>query len=120
MFYCQRMSVTLIDLQYGEQEFAAEVAALIESGVISVPENPEAVAGPTLVDETDFFDDGSGLQMSQVDALEWELWAGVEQDEAERLLLELKAPAWAFLPPGGELAVALDQVRPGSRRSPPL
>jgi hypothetical protein len=106
------MSATLIDPQYGEQEFAAEVAALIESGLISVPENPEAPAGPTLVDETDFFDDGSSLQMSQVDALEWELWAGVEQDEAERLLLELKAPAWVFLPPGGELAAALEQVRP--------
>ena len=97
----------MVDPQYGEQEFAAELDALIESGVIAVPEDPEAPGGPTLIDEVDFFDD-SCFQMSQVDALEWDLWAGVEQDEAERCLLELKAPAWVFLPPGGELAAALE------------
>ncbi|TCC14015.1 DUF222 domain-containing protein, partial [Kribbella sindirgiensis] len=47
-----------------------------------------------------------------VDGLEWELWAGAEQDEAEREMLRLKAPAWAFLPPGAALAAALESVRP--------
>ncbi|HWD81949.1 MAG TPA: DUF222 domain-containing protein, partial [Kribbella sp.] len=50
--------------------------------------------------------------MSRIDALEWELWAGVEQDEAEREMLRLKAPAWVFLPPGAELAAALEPLRP--------
>ncbi|MFF0270779.1 DUF222 domain-containing protein [Kribbella sp. NPDC004536] len=50
--------------------------------------------------------------MSRVDALEWEEWAGVDQDEAERFMLRLKAPAWVFLPPGAELAAALEELRP--------
>src|SRR2546429_587789 len=50
--------------------------------------------------------------MSRVDALEWELWAGVEQDDAERTMLELKAPAWVFLAPGAELAASLEELRP--------
>src|SRR2546426_11445842 len=50
--------------------------------------------------------------MSRVDGLEWELWAGVEQDEAEREMLRRKAPAWVFLPPGAALAAALEELRP--------
>ncbi len=50
--------------------------------------------------------------MSKVDALEWELWSGVDQDESEREMLRREAPAWVFLPPGAELAAALENVRP--------
>jgi hypothetical protein len=50
--------------------------------------------------------------MSRVDALEWQVWAGVEQDDAERAMLADRAPGWVFLPPGGELATALEGVRP--------
>ncbi|GAA1151022.1 hypothetical protein GCM10009630_56700 [Kribbella jejuensis] len=50
--------------------------------------------------------------MSRVEAFEWQEWAGVEQDEAERVMLRLKAPAWVFLPPGAELAAALEELRP--------
>lgn len=106
------MNAVMVDRRYGEGEFDAEVAALIESGVIAVPDDPEAPGGAVLVDETDFFDPELSRQMSQIDALEWELWAGVDQDEAERCLLEDRAPSWVFLPPGGDLAVALEQVRP--------
>ncbi len=102
----------MVDPWYGEQAFAAEVDAVFDSGVTSVPEDPESPGAPRMLDETDYFDHYPSPQMSRVDALEWELWAGVEQDEAERCLLRLKGPAWAFLPPGGELAAALEQVRP--------
>ncbi|MFF0268743.1 hypothetical protein [Kribbella sp. NPDC004536] len=50
--------------------------------------------------------------MSRVDWLEWQEWAGVEQDQAEREMLRLKAPAWVFLPPGAELAAELETLRP--------
>jgi hypothetical protein len=50
--------------------------------------------------------------MSKVDALEWEVWAGVDQDDAERAMLADRAPGWVLLPPGGELAAALEGVRP--------
>jgi hypothetical protein len=106
------MSIGAIDLDYDEHEFVAEIDALLEAQLIPVPEDPEAPGGPTLLDESVFYDDGQTFQLSAVDALEWELWAGVEQDEAERFLLEERAPSWAFLPPGGELAAALEQVRP--------
>jgi len=49
---------------------------------------------------------------TRVDELEWELWDGVDQDDAERALLAVEAPAWVFLPPGGELATAVQDTRP--------
>ncbi|MGW6196739.1 DUF222 domain-containing protein [Kribbella sp. NPDC055110] len=65
---------------------------------------------PRFLGEEDWYDELP--PMSRVDGLEWELWAGVEQDEAEREMLRLKAPAWVFLPPGAELAAALEELRP--------
>ncbi|RZT15002.1 uncharacterized protein DUF222 [Kribbella sp. VKM Ac-2569] len=65
---------------------------------------------PRYLGEEDWYDDLP--PMSRVDGLEWELWAGVEQDEAEREMLRRKAPAWVFLPPGAELAAALEELRP--------
>ncbi|GAA0587970.1 DUF222 domain-containing protein [Kribbella sandramycini] len=62
------------------------------------------------LDESDLYDDLP--QPSKVDELEWALWDGVEQDEAEREMLRREAPPWVFLPPGGELAAALESVRP--------
>ncbi len=62
------------------------------------------------ITEDDLYDDLP--PMSKVDALEWELWSGVDQDEAEREMLRREAPAWVFLPPGAELAAALENVRP--------
>ncbi|GAA1651293.1 hypothetical protein GCM10009744_48750 [Kribbella alba] len=106
------MSIGAVDHEYGEQQFAADLDALLEAGLIPIPDDPEAPGGPRLLDEKDFYADGASLQLSAVDALEWELWAGVEQDEAERCLLQDKAPAWVFLPPGAELAAALEPVRP--------
>jgi hypothetical protein len=106
------MSTVMVDPEGGERPWADELADLIEAGVLSVPDDPEAPDGPRYLDEFDFRDDEFGFQMSRVDALEWELWAGVEQDEAEKTLLELKGPDWVFLPPGGELAAALEPVRP--------
>ncbi|WP_405060056.1 13E12 repeat family protein [Kribbella sp. NBC_01505] len=64
------------------------------------------------ITEEDLYDDLP--PMSKVDALEWELWSGHDQDEAEREMLRREAPAWVFLPPGGELAAALENVRPQS------
>ncbi|TCO44970.1 uncharacterized protein DUF222 [Kribbella antiqua] len=49
---------------------------------------------------------------SRVDDLDWQEWHGVEQDEADRALLALDAPAWLSLPPGGALAAALEDTRP--------
>ncbi|WP_350277218.1 DUF222 domain-containing protein [Kribbella sp. HUAS MG21] len=65
---------------------------------------------PRYLAEEDLYDELP--PMSRIDALEWELWAGVEQDEAEREMLRSKAPAWVFLPPGAELAAALEELRP--------
>ncbi|GAA1692486.1 hypothetical protein GCM10009745_42340 [Kribbella yunnanensis] len=62
------------------------------------------------ITEDDLYDDLP--PMSKVDALEWELWSGVDQDEAEREMLRREAPAWVFLPPGADLAAALETVRP--------
>lgn len=103
------MDIGVVDLDFGGQSFAAEIDALFESGAVGGPD-PEFLAGPRFIDEVDYFDELP--PMSAIDVLEWELWAGVEQDEAERALLEAKAPAWAFLPPGPELAAALARVRP--------
>jgi hypothetical protein len=102
----------VVDREYGGQSFADELDLLLESGVIRAPEDPDCPTGPVFVDEADYC--GELPRLSAVDALEWELWAGVEQDEAERRLLAENAPAWVFLPPGAELAAALAQLRPQS------
>ncbi len=71
-------------------------------------DDPEA---PTVFSEEDAYDDDLP-PMSAVDQLEWELWASADQDEAERFMLRQSAPAWVFLPPGGDLAAALEETRP--------
>jgi hypothetical protein len=112
LFYYQRMEM-LIDPEYGEHGFAEEVDALEAAGVFVAPDDlcdPDDPDGPLWLSEEDLF--GELPPMSRVDALEWELWAGVDQDEAERFMLQQKAPAWVFLPPGAELAAALEPVRP--------
>ncbi|TCC23173.1 hypothetical protein, partial [Kribbella sindirgiensis] len=83
-------------------ELSAETAAMEATGSLVRPddlydpEDPDCASGPRFLDEEDLYDDLP--PMSRVDGLEWELWAGAEQDEAEREMLRLKAPAWAFLP----------------------
>ena len=72
--------------------------------------DPEDPHPPRFLGEEDLYDDLP--PMSRIDGLEWELWAGVDQDEAEREMLRLKAPSWVFLPPGANLAAALESVRP--------
>src|SRR3954468_11806633 len=101
----------LSDPVYGDQDFAAELAALDAAGLLVPPAGPEAPDGPVEVLAVDWYDDAP-QRMSRVDALEWEVWAGVEQDDAERAMLADRAPGWVFLPPGGELATALEGVRP--------
>jgi len=101
----------LTDPVYGEQGFAAELAGLDAAGLLVAAADREALDGPVEILEVDWFDDAP-QRMSRVDALEWEVWAGVEQDEAERAMLAERAPGWVFLPPGGELAAALEGVRP--------
>ena len=83
------------------------------AGALMPPEDlpdPADPRPPRYVGEEDWYDDLP--PMSRVDGLEWELWAGIEQDEAEREMLRRKAPAWVFLPPGAELAAALEELRP--------
>ncbi|NIK60684.1 DUF222 domain-containing protein [Kribbella shirazensis] len=72
--------------------------------------DPEDPHPPRFIGEEDLYDDLP--PMSRVDWLDWLEWAGVEQDEAEREMLRLNAPAWVFLPPGAELAAALEKLRP--------
>jgi uncharacterized protein DUF222 len=94
-------------------EPAAELAELDATGAYAAPADlydADSLDPPTYLSEEDIFDDLLP-PMSKVDALEWELWAGVDQDEAERAMLRRKAPGWVFLPPGAELA-ALEPVRP--------
>ncbi|TDO60013.1 uncharacterized protein DUF222 [Kribbella sp. VKM Ac-2571] len=93
----------------GEQALAGAEAgwALVPPDDLPDPADP---CPPRYLGEEDWYDDLP--PMSRVDGLEWELWAGVEQDEAEREMLRLKAPAWVFLPPGAELAAALEELRP--------
>ncbi|MFF1819283.1 DUF222 domain-containing protein [Kribbella sp. NPDC058245] len=71
------------------------------------PDDPDAIVA---LSADDLF--GEPYQANKVDDLEWELWSGLDQDEAEREMLRRSAPAWVFLPPGGELATALEPVRP--------
>ncbi|MEU4608661.1 hypothetical protein AB0F43_37205 [Kribbella sp. NPDC023972] len=90
-----------------------------------LPEDLDAPGGPRFVSEQDQWDAeldellGRG-RCSRVEDLEWEEWHGIDQDEAERALLRLDAPAWAFLPPGGDLAVALEETRPRTMSPMPL
>ena len=93
-------------------ELAADLASMEAAGVLCPPDDlgdPDDPHGPGLPTE-DLYDDLP--PMSAVDALEWELWCGVEQDEAERAMLRRQAPDWVFLPPGAALASALEPVRP--------
>ncbi len=82
-----------------------------------LPEDPDDPEGPRLISEQDQWDAELDAllgrdRFSRVDAVEWELWDGVDQDEAERELLRRAAPPWVFLPPGGELATELEETRP--------
>ncbi|MFG1911428.1 DUF222 domain-containing protein [Kribbella sp. NPDC048928] len=105
-------------------ELSAETATIEAAGGLVPPadlcdpDGPDGAIDPCFVDWQDPYDDMYGdayglPAMSRIDALEWELWAGAEQDEAERVMLRLKAPAWVSLPPGAELAAELDELRPG-------
>ncbi|MET9275011.1 DUF222 domain-containing protein [Kribbella sp. NPDC003557] len=85
----------------------AEVAYRPPPDDLYDPDDPHP---PRFLSEEDLYDDLP--PMSRVDQLEWELWAGVDQDAAEQEMLRLKAPAWVFLPPGAELAAALEELRP--------
>src|SRR4051812_6895634 len=98
------MKSGVVDREYSGQSFADELDLLLEAGVISAPEDPDSPGGPRFLDEIDYYTELPSL--SAVDALEWKLWAGAGQDEAERCLLAESAPAWVFLPPGAELAAA--------------
>ncbi|MFI7066348.1 DUF222 domain-containing protein [Kribbella sp. NPDC050124] len=94
-------------------ELAAESDALQALGALAPPDDlrdPDDPDGPIVLSEEDLFDDLP--PMSRIDAIEWELWSGADQDESEREMLRRKAPSWVFLPPGAELATALEPVRP--------
>jgi len=94
-------------------ELAAEWVDFEAAGLLAPPGDlydPDDPAAPALLSEEDLYDDLP--PMSQVDALEWEFWAGVDQDENERAMLRRQAPDWVFLPPGAALAAALEPVRP--------
>src|SRR5262245_6788382 len=97
-------------------EVAAELAELEAAGALVPPDDlvdPDDPGCPGFFREEDLYDELlPAVPMSKVDALEWELWAGVDQDEAERAMLRRKAPGWVFLPPGAELAASLEPVRP--------
>jgi len=82
-----------------------------------LPEDPEVPGGPRFVSEQDQWDAELDALLgrnrySRVDDREWEEWHGIDQDAAERALLAVEAPTWVFLPPGGELATAVDDTRP--------
>jgi hypothetical protein len=113
VFYCIGMAV-MTDPDYGEVDLAAELDARAAAGALLPPMDVEArdlSDGPMEISEMDFYDTASH-RLSEVDALEWELFAAIDHDEAERFLLEDKAPPWMTLPPGGELATALERLRP--------
>src|SRR5512144_619682 len=57
-----------------------------------IPEDPDDPAGPRFISEQAQWDAELDAvlgrnRFSRVDSVEWELWDGVEQDEAERELL---------------------------------
>jgi hypothetical protein len=91
--------------------FAAELAALDAAGVLVPSQHPEARPGDTFA--PDWFDpcELDGGELARVTQVEWELSGADEQDEAEAALLAERAPAWISLPPGGDLATALEGVR---------
>src|SRR4051794_37920454 len=79
------------------------------SDISDIPPDPDDPNGPRFVDELDIWDAELDVllgrnQFSRVDTLEWELWDGHDQDQAERELLRRTAPPWVLLPPGGDLA----------------
>ncbi|TCO43732.1 hypothetical protein EV646_112310, partial [Kribbella antiqua] len=81
------------------------------------PTDAEIPGGPLVLTEQEWLDAElddalGGHRYSRVDEFEWQEWHGVDQDEAERALLALGAPAWLSLPPGGALATALEDTRP--------
>lgn len=119
------MRESTIDRSGDDVVIADPVASwtLVPSGVaptlenLDIPEDPDAPDGPRFVSERDELDAELDVllgrnRFSRVDTLEWELWDGVDQDEAEREMLRRNAPAWVLLPPGGGLATALEQTRP--------
>ncbi|MFI6827228.1 hypothetical protein ACIBG5_09025 [Kribbella sp. NPDC050241] len=84
---------------------------------LDIPADPDDPNGPRFVSEQDEWDAELDVllgrnRFSRVDTLEWELWDGHDQDQAERELLRRSAPPWVLLPPGGDLASALEQTRP--------
>jgi len=97
---------------------AAELAELEAAGALLPPDDlcdPDDPYGPAFLGEEDLYDELlPPVPMSRVDAFEWEQWAGIDQDEAERAMLRREAPDWVFLPPGADLAAALEPVRPNN------
>ncbi len=91
--------------------FAADLLAREAAGALLAPpdpdEPPDEIFAPDWFDSYDL-DDGLDARIAH---LEWELYGAESQDEAEAALLADRAPAWMTSPPGGELAVALEQVR---------
>ncbi|MEV0798101.1 DUF222 domain-containing protein [Kribbella sp. NPDC050281] len=84
---------------------------------LDIPADPDDPNGPRFVSEQDEWDAELDAlldrnRFSRVDTFEWELWDGHDQDQAERELLRRTAPPWVLLPPGGDLATALEQTRP--------
>jgi hypothetical protein len=81
------------------------------------PGDPDLPGAPPTAGDDGLWDAELGVAVGEtrrsgVDDFEWQEWHGVDQDEAERALLELDAPAWLSLPPGGQLAAALEGTRP--------
>src|SRR6266516_3246874 len=107
------MTGMLIDSGYGEHGFAAGFDGHYAAGVSVVPDDlweSDDPDGPRWLSEEDLYDELP--PPSRVDDVEWGLWAGVGQDEAEQTMLRLKAPAWVFLAPGAALAAELEGLRP--------
>jgi hypothetical protein len=71
------------------------------------------VADPWDLDASDLVPYRPGTA-SRVEVLEWQVCGADERDEAEAAMLALRGPAWATLPPGGELATALEATRPST------
>ncbi|MEI8411350.1 MULTISPECIES: HNH endonuclease signature motif containing protein [unclassified Kribbella] len=109
----------------------SQTCSSIPLGEVCVPddlflaEDLDMPGGPRFVSEQDQWDAELDEllgrdRFSAVDAREWEEWNGVDQDDAERTMLRRDAPAWVDLPPGGALAVAVEQTRPQAMSPVPL